>query len=123
MDIDTRLFTAEQDIKNILDRLGKVENKAAGAWKAVIDTNADVADLRREVKDLRKEVEEVKKDMKETKIMVDTTNKTVKVIAWAVGFLAVAMVLAGIFAMKSGSDVPEKVVDLMLPALTKALGA
>lgn len=118
MDVDTRLFTAEQDIKNIFDRLGKVENKAAGAWKAVVDANADIADLRTEVKDLRKEVNEVKQDVKEIKMNTATMYKAIKVLAWVVGALALAVVFAAIFASNNGSKVPEKVVETLLPLLS-----
>lgn len=122
MDVDTRLFTAEQDIKNIFDRLGKVENKAAGAWKAVIDTNADVADLRTEVKDLRKQVNEVKQDVKEIKLNMQTMFKLMKFIGFGVLFLGVVILVAALVATFKGSDVPEKTLELMIPAMQKLIG-
>jgi len=122
MDVDTRLFTVEQDIKNIFDRLGKTENKAAGAWKAVIDTNADVADLRTEVKDLRKQVNEVKQDVKEIKLNMQTMFKLMKFIGFGVLFLGVVILVAALVATFKGSDVPEKTLELMIPAMQKLIG-
>ena len=52
MDTETRLYNLERDNADIRDRLGKVEDKAEGAWKTIKETKEDVGDLYDKIEEL-----------------------------------------------------------------------
>lgn len=50
---ETRLINAEQDIKRLFDRMGKVEDKASSAWKTINEVKEDVRELKEDMKEMK----------------------------------------------------------------------
>ena len=126
MDLETRVYEIEKDIKSIYDRLGKSENKAAGAWNEILDTNTRVGKMENrieqictEISDLKRDNEQMKVDIKTVKASQDETHSEIKKMKkWIYG-IAIIILVAGIVAWKKGSDIPKQVLELTLPYLNK----
>ena len=107
-DTESRLYNVERDIKNIVDRLGKVEDKASGAWNTIREINGRMDKI-------EAKVETMEKDVKELKIGQDKLHETVKWVVKGLALLGAVILVTGIIALKNGSEVPEKVVEAILP--------
>lgn len=110
MDIESRIFNIETDLRSLHDRMGKVEDKAASAWNSIRETKEDLGDL-------YDKVEELEKDVKDMKVTQDKLNSNIRWLVRIVGILAAVVLFAGIIAWRNGSDVPEKVVEAVVPLL------
>jgi len=110
MDLDSRVYTCERDIKDIVDRLGKVEDKASGAWKTIGEINSRMDKIETKVDGLEVDVKEIKASQ-------DSTNKKLKWIIRALVVIGVIILTVGVVAIKNGSDIPEKVVEIVMPLI------
>lgn len=119
--LELRVHDIEIDLKGIHDRLGSVEDSTKSAWHKINETKDEVGDLYDEVNEVKKEVNEMKTDVKGMKAEMQTQAKLMKWIAGGVIFLGVSVVIAAIIATAKGSDVPEKTIELMIPAVQKIL--
>lgn len=118
---EARLQRLESSVEGFSSRLGTVEDSTKSAWHKINETRDEVGDLYDEVNDLKEEVNEMKGDVKGMKAEMQTQAKLMKWIAGGVIFLAVSVVIAAIIATTKGSDVPEKTIELMIPAVQKIL--
>ena len=126
MDTDVRLYNLERDNAEIRDRLGKVEDKASNAWKSINEVKEDVGNLYDKVEELDRNVKEVitrqtnmEVDMKTMKAdQSDIHDILKKMKKWIAG-IALIILVAGIVAYKKGSDIPGKVVELVVPYLNQ----
>lgn len=119
--LELRVHDIEIDLKAIHDRLGSVEDSTKSAWHKINETNDELGDLYDEVNEVKKEVNEMKADVKGVKAEMQNQAKLMKWIAGGVIFLGVAVILGAIIASSKGSDVPEKTIELMIPAVQKIL--
>lgn len=110
MDSDTRLYNCERDIKDIVDRLGKVEDKASGAWKTIAEVNSRMDKV-------EQKVDSLERDVKELKVGQQQTNKYMKWMFKGLLVMAAVILVTGLIALKNGSDIPEKVVDIIVPMI------
>lgn len=70
---EDRLNKMQGDLQCLFDRMGKVEDKASGAWKTINEVNTKVDNL-------DKRVQGLEYDVKEVKVSQDKMGKTLKVI-------------------------------------------
>ena len=119
--LELRVHDIEIDLKGIHDRLGSIEDSTKSAWHKINETNIEVDNLYEEIDGLKKEVNEMKTDVKGMKAEMETQSKYLKWLAIGVLVLAGVILVTGLVAMSKGSDVPEKVVELMVPAIQKVL--
>ena len=110
MDTDSRIYQCERDIKEIVDRLGKVEDKASGAWKTIGEINGRMDKIEAKVDGLEK-------DVKELKVGQERLHDTVRWVVKGLIVLGVIIMVTGLVALKNGSEVPQKVVEAVIPLL------
>ena len=122
MDIEQRVYNLERDHADFRDRLGKVEDKASAAWKSINETKEDVGDLYDKIDELTKDVQEIKsnqadmgEDMRKIKSKQDNIDTNIRVIYKILIGIGALILITGIVALKRGSDVPEKVVEALVP--------
>ena len=115
--LEIRVHDIEVDLRGMHDRLGKVEDSAKSAWHTINEAKDEIGDLKTEVNEVKKEVNEMKVDVKGIKAGMETQAKYMKWLAIAVGVLALVIATTAIVSMSKGSDVPEKVVELMVPVI------
>ena len=118
---EQRLQRIESSVEGFSSRLGTVEDSTKSAWHKINETRDEVGDLYDEVNDLKKEVSEMKGDVKGVKAELQNQAKLMKWLAGAVIFFGVAVIVAAIISTTKGSDVPEKTIELMIPAVQKIL--
>lgn len=102
---ESRLQNLENARAEITSRLGKVEDKASGAWKTIGETRGEVADL-------RKEVDELKKDVKEMKSMQDSAGKTLKILVGVVAGLCVVVGGFLVYIWKHDAELAKSILGL-----------
>ena len=107
-DTESRLYTVERDIKEIVDRLGKVEDKASGAWNTIREINGRMDKI-------EAKVETMERDVKELKVGQDKLYTIVKWVVKGTIILGAVILVTGLISLKNGSEVPEKVVEAILP--------
>lgn len=110
MDLDSRVYQCERDIKEIVDRLGKVEDKASGAWNTIREINGRMDKI-------ETKVDSLEVDVKAIKATQDEANKKLKWIIRALVVFGVILLTVGLIELKNGSDIPAKVVETVLPLL------
>ena len=110
MDIDSRVYQCERDIKDIVDRLGKVEDKASGAWNTIREINGRMDKI-------ETKVDSLEVDVKEIKATQNDTNRKLKWIIRGLVVVGVIILTVGVIELKNGSDLPSKVVEVVLPLL------
>ncbi len=59
-DIGARMLEAEKSIKDLLYRMGNVEDEAKGAWKAINDVNKHIIEMNARIDSLEMDVKSVK---------------------------------------------------------------
>ena len=128
MDTDFILQSHEQRIKDLESAsrqhegsIAKLADKTESAWHMIRETKQDVGDLYDETNVIKKEVSEMKGDVKGVKAELQNQGKLMKWLAGAVIFFGVAVIVAAIISTTKGSDVPEKTIELMIPAVQKIL--
>lgn len=62
MDIEQRVYTLEQDIKALYDRMGKVEDKAAGAWNTIREINGRMDKIEKRMETVEADVKQIKSE-------------------------------------------------------------
>ena len=118
---EARIQRLESSVEGYSSRLGTVEDSTKSAWHKINETNDEMGDLYDELNEVKKEVNEMKTDVKGVKAEMQSQAKLMKWIAGGVIFLGVAVILGAIIASSKGSDVPEKTIELMIPAVQKIL--
>ncbi len=79
-DLETRVYNNERDIKQLFDRMGKVEDKSSGAWKTIGEQKTELSQVKADVKVLTDKVTSMEVDMKEQKLAMKQQNRMLKVI-------------------------------------------
>lgn len=127
-DQEMRIYNIERDMANFRDRLATVENSAKGAWNTLRETKDDVDNLYDEIGEMKKDIQalltkqnSMEADMKDIKVTQTSMEKTMKWMTWAIIGLFAVVALAGFFSWKNGSDVPEKVVEAVVPIMKEML--
>lgn len=124
MDIEQRVYNLERDNAEFRDRLGKVEDKASAAWKSINETREDVGDLYDKIDELTKDVQEIKKaqtnmevDVKEIKTKQEGMLTSIKLLRNCLIIVGAVIMVTTIILLKQGSDIPEKVIDAVIPVV------
>lgn len=119
MELDDRMWHCEQDIKNIVDRLGKVEDKSSSAWKTINKVNSDVEGLTQEMNAVKKNVSDLSArftkmevDMKEQKIAVNSIQKLLKIIAVLLVFMIIISVVFFVYIWKNDAELAKGILTL-----------
>ena len=127
-DTETRLYNLERDNADIRDRLGKVEDKASSAWKTINEMKEDVSDIYDKIDDLARDVQTIKSvqdsmeiDVKEIKVKQDGMLQSIKLLRNCMIIVGAVIMITTLVLLKSGSDVPEKVVEDVIPVITTVL--
>lgn len=128
MDTETRLYNLERDNADIRDRLGKVEDKAEGAWKTIKETKEDVGDLYDKIEELTKDVQEVKSTQMSMGVVVnkikakqDSIGNDIKIIYRILIGIGAVIIITGLVALKRGSDMPAQVVENLIPVIQQLI--
>ena len=128
MDTETRLYNLERDNADIRDRLGKVEDKAEGAWKTIKETKEDVGDLYDKIEELTKDVQEVKSTQMSMGVVVnkikakqDSIGNDIKIIYRILIGIGAVIIITGLVALKKGSDMPAQVVENLIPVIQQLI--
>ena len=118
---EARIQRLESTVEGFSSRLGTVEDSTKSAWHKINETNTELDNMYDEINVVKKEVSEMKGDVKGVKAELQNQAKLMKWLAGAVIFFGVAVIVAAIIATTKGSDVPEKTIELMVPAVQKIL--
>jgi len=119
MDDSSRILAIERDIADLRDRMGSVESSAKGAWKTINEVNGRMDKIETEVTALKTTVNSMEKDVKQLKLETSETTKAIKILIKVVAGLCGVVALYFFYSIKSGSDLPEKIVETILPLIGK----
>lgn len=96
--IETRVFTLEQNVTKLFDRMGKVEDKASAAWKMINDVKEDVKEL--------------KEDMKEMKLAQAKQGKVLKILCIVMCILTVIVGGFFIYIWRHDAELAKSILSL-----------
>ena len=105
MDLEQRVLIVEQDVKNLLDRMGKVEDKAAGAWNTIREVNQRMDKIERRM-------ETVEADVKQIKSEQQSINKSLKVLIGLVAGLGVIVAGFLVYIWKHDAELAQSILGL-----------
>ena len=119
MELSDRVWKCEQDIASILDRLGTVENKSAGAWRTIAEVNSDVKTLRAEIGSVKKDVETLRDrfgkmeiDMKENKSTMASMLKLMRIMMVVLVFVAAISIGFFAYIWKHDAELAKSILAL-----------
>lgn len=119
MDIEAVIHDIQKDLITVHDRLGKVEDKAAGAWNTIREINADVSRLREDVKGLRRDLvsltdrfTKMEADVKEQKQTIKTMSVLVKVLIGISVFTSVVSIGFFIYIWRHDAELAKGLLTL-----------
>ena len=109
----------ETDIKNIYDRLGKVEDKSSGAWKTIGEQRSELSQVKQEISDLRTDIGALNDrigglevDMKEQKIASKDNKRMLKAIIILLAVYGVIAVGFFIYIWRHDADLAKGLLTL-----------
>ena len=105
MDIEQRVYTLEQDIKTLYDRMGKVEDKAAGAWNTIREINGRMDKI-------EKRMETVEADVKQIKSEQGSMSKKLTAIMVILSVLGVICVGFFVYIWKHDAELAKSILTL-----------
>ena len=105
MDLEQRVLIVEQDIKSLLDRMGKVEDKAAGAWNTIREVN-------QRMDKIEKRMETVEADVKQIKSEQQSINRSLKVLIGVVSGLAVVVGGFLVYIWRHDAQLAQSIIGL-----------
>lgn len=123
---DQRIQSLEQTVRKHEGDIAATEDKASSAWHEISEVKDDVGNLYDKVEELDKNVKTVmgkqtdmERDMQVIKnSQTNMTGEIKSLKKWLI-IIGAVIAIAGFIMYKNGSDVPEKVVELILPAIQK----
>lgn len=119
MDIDTRVYNLEQTVTSICDRLGKVEDKASGAWKTISEINGRMDNMEKRIEKveegitaLKKENQVIKEDVKIVKEGQNGIQKSLKILIGIVSVLSVISSGSFVYIWKHDAELAKSILSL-----------
>lgn len=127
VDLDTRVFQCEKDIKDLIAKYSAVEDKVKGAWKTIGEVNVEVGNLRTEIGQVKKDVETLQKrftnmeiDMKETKTTMTSMLRLIKIMMIVLIFVGAISIGFFVYIWKHDAELATSILTLG-SAMSKAL--
>ena len=115
---ETRIQRLEQSVESLCSRMGKVEDKAEGAWKTIRETKEDVGDLYDKVDELDRNMKTMMEkqnvletDMKIVKSEQADIHKTLKVMTGGLIFLGVITTAFLIFMWRKDAALVKEILS------------
>ncbi len=93
-----RVSTLESNQTNLFDRMGKVEDKAKGAWNTI--------------NEVKKDMNEMKLDMKEMKLAQNKHGKTLKVLCVIMCILTVIVGGFFVYIWRHDAELAKSIITL-----------
>lgn len=103
--LEARVQRLESDVTRMADRLGKVEDKASGAWKTINEVNQRMD--RMETK-----VDNLERDVKDLKVSQGTINKSIKVLIGVVSALGIVVAGFLVYIWKHDAELAKSILSL-----------
>lgn len=112
MDYEQKLHDFELKLLNVFERLGKVEDKASGAWNTIREVNGRMSKLEDTVLQLKNEQQVIKENVTIMKQQQAGINKTLKVLVGVVCFLCVICIGFFIYIWKHDAELAKSILTL-----------
>ncbi len=119
MDLETRMHEVEKNLINVFDRLGKVEDKASGAWKTIAEVNNRMDQMEHRIgkveegiSHLQDENKVIKEDVKIVKSQQGGINKKLKILIAVVSVLSVISVGFFVYIWKHDAELAKSILAL-----------
>ena len=102
---ETRLQRLEASVESLSLRMGKTENKAAGAWNSIMEING-------RMEKMEKRIETMEADVKQIKSEQASMNKSLKVLIGVVGGLCVIVGGFLVYIWKHDAELAQSILGL-----------
>ena len=112
MDLDQRVFALEQNVTKLFDRMGKVEDKASGAWKTITETHDRMGRMERRMDKMESKLDSLEVDVKDLKTTVKGISKSVKVLAVLIGIVSVISLGFFVYIWRHDAELAKSIVSL-----------
>lgn len=114
MDYEQRIHEIEKDLISVHDRLGKVEDKASGAWKTIGEINGRMDKMEKRMESLEVDVKSVKSEQM-------GITKKLKVLIAMVAVIGVISVGFFIYIWRHDAELAKGILTLGA-SVSKAVG-
>ena len=119
MDYEQKLHDFELKLLNVFERLGKVEDKASGAWKTIAEVNNRMDQMEHRIRkveegisSLQDENKVIKEDVKIVKVQQNGINKKLKVLIGVVSVLSVISLGFFVYIWRHDAELAKSILSL-----------
>ena len=112
MELENIVFSLQQDVKELFGRMGKVEDKASGAWKTINETHERMKRIEHRMDRVEEKLDSLEVDVKDLKSTQRSITKTLKTLSFLVGVMVVISIGVFVYIWRHDAELAKSIITL-----------